>query len=99
MKWWQYRLARGAGYGIGDTLAAVFFGKELDWEKRKAEIAAQRVAIFQGAEERGDWEGADKLVQLSGCCRGCGYELRPGHGHISYCDECRNKIAEELCGD
>jgi hypothetical protein len=49
MRWWEYRLARGAGYSVWDSLTAVLFDRELP--SRKAEIDAEREAIAARVEK------------------------------------------------
>jgi hypothetical protein len=49
MRWWEYRLARGAGYSVLESLASTLFNKELP--SRKAEIDAEREAIAARVEK------------------------------------------------
>jgi mono/diheme cytochrome c family protein len=58
MAWREYRLARGAGYAVWDSLASAFFNKELP--SRQAEIAAKRDAVLARIEKL-DPERAAKI--------------------------------------
>jgi hypothetical protein len=84
MKWWEYRLARGAGYSVWDSLASAFFNKKLDHDKREAQIAAERMAIITGMEKL-DPALAHKMSV--GYCGICGYPLRPNQV-TPFCREC-----------
>ena len=85
MKWWEYRLARGAGFSVWELLASAFFNKELDMKKRKAEIAEARAAHIAKLEGSGEWELAATMSK--GYCEICKSPLEPNQ--VTWiCDEC-----------
>jgi hypothetical protein len=49
MRWWEYRLARGAGHSVLDSLASTLFNKHLP--DRKLEIEAEREASIARMEK------------------------------------------------
>lgn len=58
MAWWEYRLARGAGYSRWDAFRGSFLNQNLP--SRKAEIEAEREASITRIEKL-DPEWAAKL--------------------------------------
>ena len=58
MAWWEFKLLRGAGYSVTDSLKGALLNKDLP--SRQAEIEAERQATIEQIEKL-DPEYAAKL--------------------------------------